>query len=60
MSTETGFACPYCGRANTLEDGMAIDGEAFVTDCEACCKPILIRVSSSSGSLIIDASRENE
>ncbi len=38
------FACPYCGTEQTvrLEPGAGAKQE-FVTDCEICCRPIVIR-----------------
>ena len=55
------FLCPYCGQPN--EVGIDHSGgkrQSFVTDCEICCNPILIRMELSGDELVnFEAVKEN-
>lgn len=44
------FSCPYCGvdLSVRLEPGGGRK-QAFVQDCEVCCRPIQIQVEFSQG-----------
>jgi hypothetical protein len=45
---EKRFRCPYCGeRISVLLDGSGGE-QAYVEDCEVCCRPIEIGCSFSS------------
>lgn len=37
------FPCPWCGATNAIEiDLSAGSKQQFTTDCETCCKPMVI------------------
>ncbi len=39
------FSCPYCGEVIYLRiDASAGNDQAFIYDCEVCCRPIQIRI----------------
>lgn len=41
MDTEERFySCPYCGEQVSLIVDPELSGEAFIEDCEVCCRPI--------------------
>ena len=52
--------CPYCGSPNTL--GVEDEGRHYelVTDCETCCRPIVVSVRNIDGDYEVDARAENE
>jgi len=56
------FSCPYCDASQLIR--FDISGGAkqqFVSDCEVCCQPILIRVEFDSESLVsFSAEQEND
>jgi hypothetical protein len=42
---ESGFQCAGCGQWNsTVVDESAGRRQAYVEDCQVCCKPNLLRV----------------
>ncbi|MDJ0777896.1 MAG: CPXCG motif-containing cysteine-rich protein [Gammaproteobacteria bacterium] len=37
---ETEVTCPYCWESFTLLVDGSVDDQAYVEDCEICCRPI--------------------
>lgn len=54
--------CPYCGALNDLVlDCSEPVPEEFVEDCEICCAPMVVRVTSMEGDEpVVSVARENE
>ena len=46
---EHGFTCPYCWEAITMLVDSSVAEQEYVEDCEVCCNPIAIRVTTSGG-----------
>ena len=43
------FLCPYCSsELSIVVDGSGGKKQTFTTDCEVCCRPILIRLEVGS------------
>lgn len=36
--------CPYCGEPITLLIDCTVPDQAYIEDCEVCCRPINIHV----------------
>ena len=36
------FDCPYCGEQISMVVDLSVHHQAYVEDCEVCCKPIEI------------------
>ncbi len=46
---ECSFLCPYCSsEISILVEGAGAKRQVFTTDCEVCCRPILIRLEIGS------------
>ncbi len=60
LLSEQEFACPYCASHNqiSLDDGARTNYE-LVTDCEICCRPIVIRVTMAGDDCVLDVRAEN-
>ena len=56
---EEEFFCPYCGSPNTinLENQSSCQ---LVTDCETCCKPIVVRARKIGEEIELEVRAENE
>ena len=56
------FLCPYCGRSNALSiDITGGSNQEFVTDCETCCRPIVVSLELDGEDVMsIEARKENE
>ncbi len=56
------YNCPYCAAAQSLRiDYTAGIRQAFVTDCENCCRPIEIEIDvDPDGYVNLTAKREGE
>ncbi len=49
IEQECSFLCPYCSsELSIVVDGTAGKKQTFTTDCEVCCRPILIRLDIGS------------
>ncbi len=53
------FLCPYCGQRNdvAIDPGGGAD-QRWVTDCEVCCRPIVVRVHMEENESTLMAERE--
>lgn len=60
FESEASFSCPYCGTEGFLMvDASAGKHQQFTTDCETCCRPILITIDAEEdGDISIHAARE--
>lgn len=58
---EYGLRCPYCDEAITVLLDESVARQAYVEDCEVCCRPILLDVTvARDGATEVLASAENE
>ena len=55
-ATDFVVTCPYCGEELQIFVELDVRG-AFVQDCEVCCNPWLVRVSSEDGERYISVGR---
>jgi transcription elongation factor Elf1 len=46
------YTCPYCGESISSVLDLSAGGQAYVEDCEVCCRPIEIRYEVDDNSLI--------
>jgi hypothetical protein len=37
------FDCPFCNEHISMVLDMSEGGQSYIEDCQACCRPILIR-----------------
>ena len=56
------YSCPYCMTVQTVRlDQTGGSRQSFVTDCENCCRPILIEIEiERDGYVNFIAKREGE
>ena len=57
----SGYVCAGCGEWNeTTVDESAGSRQRYVEDCQACCKPNVLRISwdAGAGEFAIDAELE--
>jgi hypothetical protein len=52
MEVSASVTCPYCGQAVELVIDTTEANQAFVTDCEVCCRPFQVRVECEPGEVI--------
>ena len=58
---ETPIECPYCGEPITILVDPSVSQQAYVEDCQVCCRPIAIRARvNEDGSCRVSALREDE
>ena len=57
---ENQFLCPYCSSANemSLDESEGREYE-MVTDCEICCRPVVVHVRMTNQGAQLDARAEN-
>ena len=53
--------CPYCGEPLTLALDPGEGDQRYVEDCQVCCRPILVQVSTGTqGDLQVALRREDD
>lgn len=52
--------CPYCWESIEIVVDNSVPEQEYVEDCQICCQPILLHVSSTEDSVEVQATRENE
>ena len=61
MNPEKRLGCPYCGESITILVDGSIAEQAYVEDCEVCCRPIALQVRiGEDGFAEVDARTDNE
>jgi hypothetical protein len=43
--------CPHCGETFSLAFDVSEGGAEFVTDCEVCCRPMVVTVRVTDGAV---------
>jgi hypothetical protein len=51
VQTAESVQCPFCGQTFELEIDVSVREQAFVTDCEICCRPLEVRVVCEDGAV---------
>jgi len=52
MIDSLAFNCPYCGTLNeTSLDFSQGNRQQWVTDCEICCRPIVVDITLENGEI---------
>ncbi len=46
---EFDFVCPYCWQPNSALLDPGDRARSWVTDCEVCCRPIVLRLEPDAG-----------
>ena len=60
LSSEA-ITCPYCGEIIELLIDCSVSEQAYIEDCEVCCRPINLFVSiDENGQAIVISKHENE
>lgn len=55
------ISCPYCGETLELLIDRTAGPQAYVEDCQVCCRPMDIRVTfDRSGLPVVDSRREDD
>lgn len=59
MIEEHFFTCPYCWQQISVLVDLSVDEQAYVEDCEVCCRPILIHYAIDDKEIaVFEADRE--
>lgn len=57
----TSISCPYCGEVFDAIIDCSVAQQAYIEDCEICCRPINFDVSvSPDDEVAVNVSHENE
>jgi hypothetical protein len=46
------FTCPACWAAISMLLDLSETPQTFVEDCEVCCRPLVISLSTKAGELV--------
>jgi hypothetical protein len=58
---ERDIYCPYCGESQTVLIDTSESEQAYIEDCQVCCRPIDFIVSiDNQGDVMVVARHENE
>ena len=50
--------CPYCWESIYFEIDLSEPNQEYVEDCQVCCNPILLRISSFGDKINIETAKE--
>ena len=56
MRTDFVVTCPYCGESVDIYLEPEVEGD-LIQDCEVCCQPWQVHVSSDGGHRHVDVTR---
>jgi transcription elongation factor Elf1 len=54
------FFCPYCGEEISMLLDLSVRRQAYVEDCEVCCRPIEVAYAVEDDELAIFSARVME
>lgn len=58
---ERDIYCPYCGESQTALIDTSENEQAYIEDCQVCCRPIDFIVSvDNQGDVMVVVRHENE
>ena len=63
MTIDTEFNCAYCGALNeTTVDASGGDRQAYIEDCQICCKPndLSVEIDAAAGAARVTARATTE
>jgi transcription elongation factor Elf1 len=46
IEVEHFFSCPYCGAPISMVLDLSVPEQAYIEDCEVCCRPIRVRYTT--------------
>ncbi len=49
---ERAFPCPHCGAEVSVLLDPSVPGQAYVEDCEVCCRPLEIAYRVEDGEVV--------
>lgn len=53
--------CPYCGEAIELVVDASAGAQAYIEDCQVCCRPIQVSLSvDGQGGASVDLRRDDD
>lgn len=51
LLTEQAIHCPFCAEAITILIDTSAGNQEYIEDCQVCCRPMQIRLTTSDGEL---------
>lgn len=58
LEHEAYFRCPYCAEIVSVLVDLTAPDEAYVEDCEVCCRPMTLRVVRQGSRVRVEAEAE--
>ena len=52
MEAEASLICPFCGQTCELLIDTTQPRQRFVTDCQVCCRPMLVTAECAPGEVL--------
>lgn len=53
--------CPYCGEWIELELDLSTPEQAYIEDCQVCCRPVDVRLSGQTdGAVHVTIARDDD
>lgn len=59
LSSQT-VHCPYCGEPIEVQIDASAGDQAYIEDCQVCCRPIEMCLSVSGDDWYLEARRDDE
>ena len=52
MQVMTSISCPWCAQMFDIAVDTSSESQQFTTDCEICCRPMLVIVECEPGEIL--------
>lgn len=61
MIVEKTVACPYCGERIGILVDSSVENQAYIEDCQVCCRPIDVQATSAiDGEISVEFKTDSE
>ena len=60
LLNERWIQCPYCGERIAVQIDTSAGDQAYIEDCQVCCRPIEMRLSACGEVWNLEVSRDDD
>jgi len=54
------ITCPYCGELISVAVDTSAGEQAYIEDCQVCCRPIELTLKTSGADWTLEAHRDDD
>jgi hypothetical protein len=54
------IACPYCGEVCSVQVDTSAGEQAYIEDCQVCCRPMELHLRTWDGNWSLEVRRDDD